>query len=432
MNICEFFFNRSDGFLNQSYNVKQRLSYLSEIIDFVCVMEAAPEYFIGLINSLLDECDSGLEDYCTCQLMMSEIARMLGIKRNAKVVVIASENNWVTEVISGWSGTVAVMPCWAMNREHTDSYDYYIKCGEKGFPFLVDPDRLIDLYAICTYQFWANPSAYHIVQQYDKDIEKADTLITGMSYTRNAIRAEYYDNKIVSMANSSQDIYYDYMCFRNAISRNAKLRKLVVGLAPYSFRYDLSKTRFDYRLFFYHGIFEDCDAHNNLNLVNELKNYRGKVLLLNSIFGNEILDALYDKSSAYSSIECVEHRNAIFHPNDISDNEIKEMEKKYDKPYEETIVENKKLLKEYIDHACSLGIEVYVYIPPFSLWYKERWNHDYVKEFFDIISEISLSTKFELINMIDECLSDQYFGDYAHLNDLGAMYVAKKIRKIIS
>ena len=427
MRLNEIMFLNYDNFINVKLEKNLRLQSFKQLLDIICKMDLAPAYVEGTINALLDECDCGFRNEKRIRLYIDELINYIGIKRNSDYMVVFSEDNIIIETLRNNYKNFSFIPLWAYVDEYSDSYDLFIQCGKDKFDINVPEEKYINLHDICFYQMCINPSSYVISSKYLKKINEAKTFVTGMSYTRNAIRGEYITGNLLSMANSSQDLYYDFACFRNAISNNPGIKNVIVGFAPYSLRYDLSKTRFDYRLYYYTGILPNYDVHNNVTLKKELKEYKRQIDIFVSVFGREIFDDLFEKVAIKSQIEGLEHRHFIFNSKNVSEEDKIEMAKKFQKPFEETLLENKQIISEYIEYALEHNVKVYLFLPPFSNWFKSNWDVNYVNELLKYIDILSEQYDFTLINLLDINLPDYYFGDYAHLNDLGSIYVSSII-----
>lgn len=434
MNIVEYFYSIYDIVANYENDKRTRIEAFHKLADFICSMQKPKPYIITMVNALLEEFESSTTSNEFVIMVMNEIANELCLKRvYSHVLLLSEENNVAFALRRSADSKIIMMPAWSFNAFWADSYDGILQCGKIPFEEViisaVGNAKLIHAYNICLYQICTNPSAYFIQANYLKQIEYTDTLVTGMSYTRNAIRDEYLDKKVVSVANSSQDLYFDFKYFKDAISRSSKIKNVIIGLAPYSLRYDLSKTRLDYRIFYYQELFDD--SHNNPEYKACLHEHHEQIKRLKKIFGEGIFDILFDTLADPLAIEGLERRTKIFVPAEITEPEVKEMVKKFDKPYYETITENKKILREYFDLALAHGISIYVFVPPYSQWYKEHWKKDYLDEVLDYVNELGKEYDFDLIDLSSFDLPDYYFGDYAHLNNLGAITVATVLNQIL-
>ncbi len=431
MKINDLFFDNYDCFLDINLKKTIRIEALKNIMNIIGRMSFVPKYVEAIINAILDQLDNFISDEKIIRLYMDELSQYMGIKRNSKLVVVLSEENCISLTLKNYMADVSFMPGWTLVNNEDEFYDLYIKCGTKSETIVIPKEKLIDLYSICMYQMCINPSSYVISSNYKRHSSESKIIITGMSYTRNAIRKEYMGDGILSVANSSQDLYYDFLCFKNIYNKNKNIEKLIIGLAPYSLRYDLSKTHFDFRMFYYMGMLDECDAHNNESLVSNLIEYKKQVDLFVSNFGEHLLDVLYENIADRTKIESLEHRQYVFNPKDISTEEKNEMIRKFQKPYDITLQENKQILEEYIKYALDNHVKVYLFLPPYSNWYRHNWDSTYLDELLTYTEELSKRYDFELINFINRELPDYYFGDYAHLNNIGSIYITSKIMEYL-
>lgn len=88
----------------------------------------------------------------------------------------------------------------------------------------------------------------HIIKRalsyFEKHSAEFEMFATGMSYTSFGLDSTKFNHKLFNFAKASQDLYYDYQIAKFAVntSRRGKIRCALIGLAPYSFHFDLSKT----------------------------------------------------------------------------------------------------------------------------------------------------------------------------------------------
>ena len=84
---------------------------------------------------------------------------------------------------------------------------------------------------------------------------------TGMSYSQESLFEKYFDSKIFNFAFPSQDLYFDYQIAKFVLSVSSEIEFALIGLAPYSFHYDLSKSNMiNFRLLNYFIALKDL--HN--------------------------------------------------------------------------------------------------------------------------------------------------------------------------
>lgn len=434
MFLIDFFYDNYDVITDANSDGEGRVIALRRIVDFVCKMKKATNYIVALLDALSYELEAENVNNTIIDHLMHELEKTLHMRRGAKCLSLLSEENNVSDALRDYGADDMIyMPWWSYCDEWADSYDVFWQCGKKNFDSDIANhagERLINIYSILLNQMCINPSAHIILSKYETNINEAEVIVIGMSYTRNAIRAEYIDKKLVSLANSSQDLYFDYLCFKDAMSKGDNVKSVIIGLAPYSLRYDLSKTRMDYRVYFYQELFDD--SHNNVKMRDELHEYHKQISLLKKIFDSEMIEKLFRRLADISEVEKLERSQKTFIPEEITELEVEDMRKKYDKPYMDTIQENKMILKDYIECARLLGVHVYLFMPPYTKWYKTHWDQRYINEIRNYVYELGEVFDFDLIDLSDIDLPNHYFGDYAHVNNIGAMYIASVINQILN
>ena len=105
-----------------------------------------------------------------------------------------------------------------------------------------------------------------------------------------------------------------------------------------------------------------------------------------------------------------------------------EVEEEYNKPYQATVEENRKILEEYISYCISNNIKVYIILPPFTNWYKEQWDKSYCDELKTLIHELRNKYEFIFLDFSEQYWEDKYFYNNGHLN----MYGAKRLMGILN
>lgn len=79
---------------------------------------------------------------------------------------------------------------------------------------------------------------------YKRNSAEIQMFATGLSYADEALIPVLFKYKLVNFAYGGQDLYYDFQVAKHAVlygGGHSTLRYALVGLAPYSFMYDLSK-----------------------------------------------------------------------------------------------------------------------------------------------------------------------------------------------
>ncbi len=98
---------------------------------------------------------------------------------------------------------------------------------------------------------------------YEEHAADFEMFATGMSYTSFALDSNQFKYKLFNFGRASQDLYYDCQIAKIALKNKKRggVRYVLIGLAPYSFHYDESKTYVEaWRLFHYYAALKDL--HN--------------------------------------------------------------------------------------------------------------------------------------------------------------------------
>ena len=422
---------------NHTFTLEDRMKALSFVLDYVCSMVAPDQYCVSIINHILIELESHNPNECRIELLASELGTRLSLKKEDGILtVVISEKNKIYEVLREKCTNIMFVSLENFSLQFVENYDYFVQTGEACFPnsllSRVSVEKTINLYGICEKEFLGVPLRWHILQNYKKNVANADTLVTGMSYSRNALIPEYLHGRVCNISNSSQDLYYDYRNFCDAYERNQGLKRLIIGLAPYSLRYDLSLTRNPneiIRLYYYYSLFHDC--HNNQQMKNELTKYDVWLQKCNELFGNHFLETIYEAVKSEEVLEGEFKGYSTFDEKQITAAEREQMHAKYNKPYEKTVVENKKILRDYIADALGKEMKVCMFIPPYSMWYKNNWKEEYLSELRLYLNELKTDYEFEIIDLADMDLPDDCFGDYAHVNRIGAIMISNRVNEFL-
>ena len=76
-----------------------------------------------------------------------------------------------------------------------------------------------------------------------RNIEKYKILITGLSYAHTGTEATIFDLPVLKCTMTSQDLYYDYLFAKRILEiKNSAFKYAIIGLSPYSFHYDESRS----------------------------------------------------------------------------------------------------------------------------------------------------------------------------------------------
>jgi len=107
---------------------------------------------------------------------------------------------------------------------------------------------------------------------------------------------------------------------------------------------------------------------------------------------------------------------------------IIEIEKIFNKPYQETFNENILIFERYMKFTYDNNIKSLVIVPPFSKIMSERIPNEMENETLRVIKELQAKYKFEYVDfMRDKDFNDEHFYNFSHLNNWGKKLLTEKI-----
>ncbi len=293
----------------------------------------------------------------------------------------------------------------------------------------------IDLWRYLEFRWLRFPQFYTIKREFERSAsEDTAVVVTGMSYIRDAVQCGLLNRKAVSLANSSQDLFYDFQMFQYACARLKRPRYAVIGLAPYSLRYDESRSKVQRnRLFAYYaavGSFHNCPDTAGEEAFYDREQEKIRLCFseaeIDRIFEQVYVplfgDGRFDDRETYEEEDVDSRTEAGF---------LEEMRGKFHKPYEHTRKENTQILREYLTFCQSRGIRALILLPPYSDWYKAHWDPAYREELLGVLDSFRPELDFEVLDLTAEHLDNCYFKEYAHVNRLGAIWTAGRINRAL-
>ena len=250
-------------------------------------------------------------------------------------------------------------------------------------------------------------------------IPKLELLATGLSYVETAVDSDLFNIPSFNFALSSQDLFYDYNIVKNLLNlqhvKNS-LKYCIIGLAYYSFDFDLSKSNEGIRTHRYLSTLGT--AHNFTNIPQlEISHYD----YLKSDYNNDYLNLSYAKENTVMHSENKDVQNYIaIHHSEMN--------------HPETVEENEKIFKDYLDLLKENNIKPIVVICPTSVHHYQHFMNGSLKNrFYDIINEFQRQYNFQILDYFDSDLfDDNDFWDYSHLNKKGAYKFTKILSEMIN
>ena len=245
---------------------------------------------------------------------------------------------------------------------------------------------------------------------------------TGMSYFSHGLDTSRFNKKLFNFAKASQDLYYDYKIANFAVSYGKNIRYALIGLAPYSFHYDLSKTTDQsWRVVCYSLALND--THNFFMSSDEIK----KLFTQNFISYELPTENLDLNDTNLDKIEMQEmNLGARLRTRDRA-------EIWSNKNYPETFAENIKIFDDYLTLCEENNIRPIILLTPVTVGYKKFFSKEKITELHEIVS--NAIEKHSSAIFVDgwkiEQFADIDFFDSDHLNRLGAAKFSVILNNVI-
>lgn len=309
------------------------------------------------------------------------------------------------------------------------SYAYILVCGEEGHilgdmkRIGIPKEKIIDMEAWYTPLFLEKARLLRAVFR-RKDLNDCRVLVTGISYAYFGTELSSYQLTTINAAGSSQGIYYDYQMAKHIFPRGGGLRYSVIGLAPYSFHFDLSKSSESWRVATY--ALALADVHNYHVGINTLSGifYTGFQHALQQVENEEKIDFNDPVGSRLQNDYSLTAIQRLMARERAETWKIKR--------FPATVEENIDLLLSYLGLCRKRRIVPIVVVFPVSEIYRRYFSTQMLREFYNILHEIRKSNEIVLLDFFDseEFHYDDFF-DVDHLNRAGARKVSKKINDSI-
>lgn len=320
-------------------------------------------------------------------------------------------------------------------------------------------DDIIYYDTVMNYMFNISEKIYYSNYDYNyllKSLEKAvhkdiDTIVVGNSYPLTGIDVNLLDSKCVSLALSSQDLYYSYKLAQLAINNNENIKRCIIGAGYYLVNHDLSRSKSEDARSRVKNVYYPIlmDKHNSEQVDNI------EILNLRSILSDSTIDYIFDLTflDAYFKDLIFRDNNGYFNLNfdrkinnmlgKVKLSDLKEEEKyqlgrcradQHNKlsKYTNTTDEYNHVFNEFMKFLNNKNIEPILVVFPSTKYYNKFLNKNYEESFYTIVSEIS--EKFE-IKIIDFSKNDIFeesdFIDFDHMSEVGAIKITKKLKKSI-
>lgn len=368
------------------------------------------------------------------------LREMLGMShglRGRKCVIYG--DNWLAKEMAGQmhAQNYYIFNWRMVNPAYINEYDLYLLCDEPlksyGLPSIQNKENIINLWDYLKHRFIAFPSFYKTyLDMKQQNPDKVKCIVTGNTNIVNAVRSNLLHVSAVSLANYGQDIFYDFKMFCHAYESMSHVEYAVIGLSPFSLRYDISKSKDECRhCFAYYPVIGAM--HNYEDKKYPLTVFEAEDKKVKQFFDEEYIESLYGIYEN-SSNESAEEKNTVFDSQRLSKESaainMQEIVSLYDRPFTDILLENKVILEEYARFCHTKGIKVIFLIPPYTRWYKEHMNTAYYEELVAAVKVLCSKYAGELVDMMPVEVLDCCFTNYADLNYIGAVKVASYLNAI--
>jgi len=297
--------------------------------------------------------------------------------------------------------------------------------------FGIEKSKIID-FSFITEQIFYQKAL--LLKQIEQRIDEVNLLVLGNGSAFNSLNLNEFSIPAASLAAQYQDLYFNYLYLKKILSLpQNKIKYVLFGLSPYSFRFDLSKSKYKDRTFSYYPVFQD--THNfsaDKNIVSE-------------IFGDIFLQ-LYDSAEFLGIVQ----KNAITDFNDPfglrkkNNSTIQPIDllglrvtaKKYLQNNDESIFqENVKIFTDCIELCLKNNVMPVVFISPVAGEYRKYFPEKIFYEFKNTLLKLQEKYQFKILDYWD--LNIFYGVEFSKVDELnleGAKkftpYVANFIDKL--
>lgn len=303
----------------------------------------------------------------------------------------------------------------------TNTYDSQITKVIQNYD--IPKDKFLNLAALMSVK---NFKTEQVLRYYKEHVSEFEMFATGISYIAVGLDITRFKRRLFNFAKASQDLYYDFQVAKSAIlygGGHSRIRYALIGLAPYSFHYDLSNT-FGYRYIILQYLIALNDLHNFFIPIDTYKkffneNYLATKIPLEYLNPNNPYDTISQQIQFISQKVRLNARNTI--------------DGWATKDYPRTRDENVKILDDYLMLCEANNIRPIMFLPPMTEGYMKHFNKQKLDEFYYLTEQAC--KKHSSAVFVDgwelQGLNDTDFYDVYHLNIKGAAKFSAYLNNII-
>lgn len=264
----------------------------------------------------------------------------------------------------------------------------------------------------------------------NRDIE---LILAGSSYTMCGLLESEMAVSSRNVAVDAQDLYYAIKTIEKSLEINPNIKYSVLSFGYYLWGYDLSLSNSPYQLNrvkkVNYPVFKD--SHNlHLAIDDEyIETLFSMSLLLKEIF----LYEKYHQEQVEIFKKGLEDSDYFKHPRTKSTlinlteeenlSKAKMRASSHNKffGYQKTVEENLQVFESFLAYMKRKNIQLLVYSPPVTSYYREFISKDLINEFYKLMNPLIEKYAFKYIDFFDSPkFTTEDFYDYDHLNYYGA------------
>lgn len=309
------------------------------------------------------------------------------------------------------------------------------------------------IFNVCENIYYNNYDYYYLLESLEKaKIKDIESIVVGNSYPLTGIDVNLLEQKAVSLALSSQDLYYSYKLAKMAISNNDNIKRCILGTGYYLVNHDLSKSENQDSILRVKNVYYPIlkDKHNSQQ-VDSIE-----ILTIKKVLKNDVMDYIFnlDFLDKYFKNLIFRDNNGYFNINlprekhnmlgDLKLSTISESDKfrlgelranQHNKlcKYTKTTDEYNYVLNEFIDFLIDNDVEPIIVVFPSTKYYSKFLNIEYKKEFYRITDKIKERQNIKIIDFSkQDIFLEEDFIDLDHMSRIGAIKITKKLNEILT
>lgn len=308
-------------------------------------------------------------------------------------------------------------------------YDYVLcveQSGGKRFlkilrEYDVPQNKLVGLNFLDVINFFIE----RVLRYFKEHFTEFEMFATGISWTEMGLDGTRFKRRLFNLARSSQDLYYNFQTAKFALlcgGGYSRLKYVLIGLAPFSFNYDVSKAS-TLSFWMLHYLIAFGDLHNFHMTAEDYKS-----LLRPQYFSTRLPLEPLDWNNPFEAKTPLRFMTPESRLN--AREGINTWSKKF---YPETRAENVKILDDYLTLCEENNVRPIMFLPPATEGYKKYFNRKMLDEFYYLIGQAC--KKHPSAIFIDgwklQGITDRDFYDIDHMNIQGAAKFSTFLNSVI-